>query len=186
MVPTGTKLPAPRQLLIPFSILFSFLTQSQNHNHMNCNHIFHKSGTITITSIAQSKSTQETSLAITIKKQVLYNQEISFCNHNSETTTSTTLAQSRRPPLPPARRRCPTRAGRPPRAGRTRAGEAARPAPCREAARPRHVPGRPRAPCRGGHALDLRDGPCSTCATAGGGAGALPPGSSCLEKREAK
>ena len=132
---------------------------------MNCNHIFHKSCTITITNIAQSKSTQETSLAITIKKQVLLNQETSFCNHNPETIVSTTLPQSCQPPapLPHVRRR-----GRAPRTApgglAPRAGEAA---PRREAARPRHAPG-------SRHALDLRDGPCSTYVTAGGGAGALP------------
>ena len=158
MVPTGTKLPVPNsfQFLFLFYFLFSshflFFFYSQtitNHNHMNCNHIFHKSCTITITSIAQSKSTQETSLAITIKKQVLHNQETSFCNHNPETIASTTLPQSRRPPLPPARRRCPTRApdqvAAPPRR------EASRPAPGMP---PRA--GRPRAPALGGRSICCR------------------------------
>ena len=139
---------------------------------MNCNHIFHKfhkSCTITITNIAQSKSTQETSLAITIKKQVLHNQETSFCNHNPETIASTTLPQSRRPPLPPVGSAAPRASGRlcaPHRVGRPRSpGRGDRPAPGGRAPPPRAAEA----------ARSAASGPYSTCATAGGGASALPP-----------
>ena len=121
---------------------------------MNCNHIFHKSCTITITSLAQSKSTQETSLAITIKKQVLHNQETSFCNHNSEAQLLHNPAGRRSHQLGAAAPRASGRLCAPHRARRPRSpGWGDRPAPGGRAPPPRA--GRPRTPPRAGRPLDL-------------------------------